>query len=315
MPRVNMRILVTALVCALLAACGQASAPAQTANERPPLPDPARFDADSVKDIEVEAYPVVPEVNPAMREGLRAIYQAGLAKGNNPRGFSKLGDCMTENEFFLAPFSDGQYDLGQYGELRPVLDQFLGVPSRGNDWKKDSFGTIGLAAASGFNVAGPLDPTWANPEWCQGAESPLQCEYRVARPSIALIMFGTNDVQATEPGTYDYYLRSIISATLDANVAPILSTFPTRPENPDKSTLLNQIVIRAAQDYQLPLINLNRALEQLPNQGVNPDDTLRLSVPPDEGVDAFTPENLKYGFTVRNLVTLQALDAVLKAVK
>lgn len=250
-----------------------------------------------------------------MRESLRTLYQVGLAKGNDPRVFSKLGDCMTENEFFLAPFSDGQYDLGQYTELKGVIDQFFGTPARNNGWQKDSFGTIGLAAASGFNVAGPLDPTWANPEWCRGAESPLQCEYRVARPSIALIMFGTNDVNATEPGTYDYYLRSIISATLDAKVAPILSTFPTRPENPDKSVLLNQIVIKAAQDYQLPLINLSRALEQLPNRGVNPDDTLHLSAPTDKSVDVFTPENLKYGFTVRNLVTLQALDAVLKAVR
>jgi hypothetical protein len=32
-------------------------------------------------------------------------------------------------------------------------------------------------------------------------------------------------------------------------------------------------------------------------------------------VDVFTKDNLQYGFTMRNLVTLQALDAVLKAVK
>jgi hypothetical protein len=38
-----------------------------------------------------------------------------------------------------------------------------------------------------------------------------------------------------------------------------LSTFPTRPENPAKSRQLNQIVVKVAQDYQVPLLNLNRA--------------------------------------------------------
>jgi hypothetical protein len=128
-------------------------------------------------------------------------------------------------------------------------------------------------------------------------------------------MFGTNDVNTTDLATYDYYLRSIISQTLDAGIIPILNTFPTRPENPDKTNRLNQIVVKAAQDYDVPLVNLNRALASLPNQGVNPDDTTHLSAPPDKRVDVFTKENLQYGFTMRNLVTLQALDAVLSVVK
>ncbi|MGH2524727.1 MAG: hypothetical protein ACRDH2_19645, partial [Anaerolineales bacterium] len=187
--------------------------------------------------------------------------------------------------------------------------------ARGDGWEQDSFATPSLAAASGFNVAGPLDPTWANPEWCQAGESPLACEYRVARPSIALIMFGTNDTTYTEPAAYDYYLRTIVLQTLERDILPVLSTFPTRPENPDKSLLLNQIVIRVASDYDIPLLNLNRALEPLPHHGVNPDDTLRLLAPPDERVDIFDEAHLQAGFTVRNLVTLQALAAVLAAVQ
>ena len=37
-------------------------------------------------------------------------------------------------------------------------------------------------------------------------------------------------------------------------------------------------------------------------------------IPPDGRVDVFSTENLGYGFTQRNLVTLQALDVVLRAV-
>jgi hypothetical protein len=244
-----------------------------------------------------------------------ALYRAGLAKGNSPHVFSKLGDCMTENEYFLTPFDAKNYDLGTYGDLQAVIDQFAGVPARQGDWQQDSFATTGLAAARGFNVAGPLDPTWANPKWCENGESPAACEYRVAKPSLAIIMFGTNDATYTEAATYDYYLRTLVALTLDNGVVPLLNTFPTRPEAADKSLLLNQIVVKVATDYGVPLVNLNRALEGLPNHGVDPQDTIHLSVPTDKRVDVFSAQNLQAGFTVRNLVTLQALQALLQAVQ
>jgi hypothetical protein len=310
-------------ICLLLGACspapaatsaGPTASPAPTAAAtlipRPPAPVFGAFNPASVGSIKLDDFPVVPAIGATAR----AIYQAGLARGNNPRVFSKLGDCMTENPYFLVTFSQGQYDLGQYADLQSVLDHYKGVPARSGDWKLDSFATVGLASASGFNVAGPLDATWADPKWCQGGESPAACEFRVAHPSVALIMFGTNDVGFTDPASYDYFLRSLIEQTLDAGVLPLLSTFPTRPENPAKSLLLNQIVVRVAADYDIPLVNLNRALEPLPQQGVNPADTIHLSVPPDGRVDRFTPDELQYGFTMRNLVTLQALAAVLKGV-
>ncbi len=283
--------------------------PAPTLRPPPPTPVFGAFDPASVAHINLADYPIVPEISPTARQ----LYANGLAGGSNPRVFSKLGDCMTENPYFMVTFAEGRYDLGQYGDLQAVLDHFGGEPARDGGWTLDSFATVGLAAASGFNIAGPLDATWANPEWCKGGESPAACEYRVARPSVALLMFGTNDVDYTDAVSYDYFLRTLVIQTIDAGVLPVLSTFPTRPENPEKSLLLNQIVVSVAQDYDLPLINLNRALEPLPNHGVNPADTIHLSVPPDGRVDVFTPENLQAGFTVRNLVTLQTLAAILEA--
>ncbi len=305
-----------------LAACGGVPAPTSgTATSRPaaatltPVPRPptpvfGAFDPATVSSLKLDDYPIIPTISATAR----AIYLAGVARGNNPRVFSKLGDCMTENPFFLVTFSQGQYDLGQYSDLQSVLDHYKGVPARSGSWQLDSFATVGLAAASGFNVAAPLDATWADPKWCQGGESPAACEFRVAQPSVALIMFGTNDVGYTDAASYDYFLRGLIDQALDDGVLPLLSTFPTRPENPAKSLLLNQIVVRVALDYDIPLVNLNRAIEPLPHQGVNPADTIHLSVPPDGRVDRFTPDELQYGFTMRNLVTLQALEAVLKAV-
>lgn len=285
------------LVVLLLAACS--SVPVTlTPSARPPV-------------RRVSEAPILPVVSPEMR----ALYADGQKAGNNPRAFSKLGDCMTDNAEFLVPLAKGNYDLRQYGGLKPVIDKFFGAPARqGKPWALDSFATPGLSAAGGFNSAGPLDSTWSDPQWCQSGETPLACEYRVTRPSVALIMFGTNDVAATELDAYETYLRLIITQTLDRKIVPLLHTFPTRPENPERSTQLNEIVLKVAADAGVPLVNLNRALANLPNQGVGITDTTHLSIPPDGRVDVFSEENLRYGFTQRNLVTLQALEVVLRAV-
>lgn len=261
--------------------------------------------------LKINDYPILPEVNAAMRE----IYQAGLKRGNNPRVFSKFGDCMTANPYFLGTFSKGKYNLGKYENLKEVIAYFANTPARSENWQEDSFTTASLTANNGFNSAGPLNPMWADPKWCGNNENPLQCELRVAKPSIVIMMFGTNDVQFTEPGNYEKYLRTIIAELLKNDIVPIISTFPTRPEDPAKSLVLNQIVIKIALDNKIPLVNLNRALEPLPNHGVNPKDTLHLTLPDDEVVDNFTEPYLQYGFPLRNLVTLQALEVVWKAVK
>lgn len=314
MPKIQLTLIKNFLCLCLLgmvSACAPTAPSTPASAPRPTLPALGSFDVTTVQNIRLEDYAVVPET---VSTEMQAVYQAGLAQGLRPNVFSKLGDCMTENEFFLAPFSDGDFDLGAYSSLGETLKHFAGTSARtGQDWPQDSFATIGLAAAGGFNIVGPFDVTWANPEWCEGSENPLACEYRVAQPSFAVIMFGTNDVQYTEAATYDYYLRSVVDETLRRNIVPLLSTFPTRPEDEAKSKLLNQIVIKVAQDYAVPLMNLNRALEPLPHHGVDPNNTIRLSVPPDGRVDVFSEANLQYGFTVRNLVTLQALDAVRRA--
>lgn len=290
-----------------LAACGASPPPAPP--PRTPNPSPAPYDLSRLSEINISEIPVLPSLTREMR----SLYADGLKAGNNPRVFSKLGDCMTDNAEFLVPFAAGKYDLKQNANLRTVIDKFAGAPTRqGKPWALDSFASPGLAAAGGFNSAGPLDSTWSDPQWCQSGESPLACEYRVTRPSIALIMFGTNDVNATEPDAYDSYLRQIVSQTLARKIVPVLHTFPTRPENPQRSALLNQIVAMVAADSGAPLVNLNRALAGLPNQGVGITDTTHLSIPPDGRVDVFSEENLRYGFTLRNLVTLQALGAVLR---
>ncbi len=262
--------------------------------------------------MSLDELPILPNISPKMV----ALYKAGLAQGNNPRVFTKLGDCMTDNPDFLRPLAEGKIEWGDYAALKRVVEQFKGVPARTEQgWRDDSFATTTLTSAGGFNVAGPLDATWADPKWCKSGEHPLACEYRLAKPSIAVIMFGTNDVTATEPPDFERYLRDILGETLKHNIVPLLNTFPARPENPEKSQLLNQIILKVGRELDVPVINFQRAIAGLPNKGVNPNDTTHLSLPAGARADVFTADGLKGGANMRNLVTLQALDAVLQAAK
>lgn len=264
------------------------------------------FNPATVAKINLDDIPILPEITDTARE----IYLRGHEVGRIPHSLSKVGDCMTASPNFLAPFSEtGGYDLGDYGDLQDVIDFFSVVPVRD---EYTALSNPGLATTTGFTTVSVQDPIWADPAVCDPNESPLTCEYRVSNPALALIMFGTNDTTFFEADSFDRYLRQIIDQTISADIVPVLYTFPVRPEFPEKSLLFNQIIVLIAQDYDLPLINLYRALEDLPDQGINLDDPIHLSSPIDDNAGNFTPANLERGYTLRNLVTLQALEVILR---
>ena len=175
----------------------------------------------------------------------------------------------------------------------------------------DTFARDSMAASEGLLTVSVIDPMWAGDD-CTANESPLLCEYRLLNPAYALIMFGTNDVLALDAATFNMFLRDVVRQTGEAGVVPVLSTFPPRPEDVEKSLTFNQIIVQVATDYNIPLINLLPALEPLPDYGVDPDDTLHLTAPPAPlNPVTFTDEGLEYGYNVRNLVTLQTLHQLM----
>lgn len=277
-----------------------------------PVAEPkiGKFDPASIANIDLKAYPIVPEVS----NYVSVIYQEGRRLGNNPSVFSKVGDCMTATEDFMAPFAKGDYNLDQYASLQAVIERFLGAPARTPDSGFDSFSNPGLAAASGFNAASVLDSTWSDPKWCGGDESPLSCEYRISKPSFAFIMFGTNDIKSVTPEQFEYYLRSVVVQTINVGVVPILSTFPNQPNQIDASVLYNKITVKVAQEYKIPLINLWLAFDPLPHQGVDPTNTTHMTKPDSGKTASFAKIDLTAGYNVRNLLSLQTLEAVLKVV-
>jgi hypothetical protein len=243
--------------------------------------------------VNLDAYPVIPTDLGRARE----IYELGRIRGMQPNVVSKVGDCITDSASFLTPFDQGQYNLGGYTYLQSVIGYFSG-----------SFGTNSLVAYDGLVTNAALDPIFANPLACEPGETPLRCEYRVRQPSVAVIMFGAQDLLFTPAVDFDRNLRQIVHETIQAGVVPILSTFPGNVSLWKQSIQYNQIVIQIALDYQIPLLNLWRALEDLPNGGLN-DDGRHLSHPLTTAGDLSLP-NLERGYPQRNLVTLQTLDTV-----
>lgn len=257
-----------------------------------PTRTPVGFNLPVIERIDLTAYPVVGSATPTAH----AIYQRGQAMGHDPYQLAKVGDCATEHEYFLKHFTWGRYNLGEYAALQPVID-FYG----------ESMDDLSYAASVGFVTGAVLDPIWANPQVCQPGESPLACEYRVHNPSVAVIMFGTQDVLLMTPEQFDTALREVVQQTMNANIVPILSTFPGNLALWDTSVQFNKIVVNIALDYDIPLINLWLALEGLPDHGLV--DGNHLSFPLTTAADLTQP-NLSTGFPMRNLVTLQTLDNV-----
>jgi hypothetical protein len=278
-----------------------------------PTPVAGDFDEASVADIDLMALPILPEVT----DTARVIFAQGQAAGRNPQVFAKVGDCMTASvEYFLGPYETDDYDLGEHSDLQAALDYFSPIvsdaanPTDESNTSTSSFGRISIAAETGFNTTSVQDPLWSNPTLCGTEESPLACEYRISQAAYALIMFGTNDVMFFEADFFDDNLRLIVQATIQENMVPILSTFPIRPDFPEKSILFNQIVVKIAQDYDLPLVNLFAAVDVLPDRGIDVAQPTHLSIPT-VSAGNLTEDNLQYGYPTRNLLTLQVLDLLM----
>ncbi|MBN1429736.1 MAG: SGNH/GDSL hydrolase family protein [Anaerolineae bacterium] len=305
------RFLTVTVFALLVSACGHATPEhvesTATATLNPPRPTEGATLLPAA--IEIHNFPVIP----AISEYAREIFLDGQARGRNAQVFAKVGDCMTDSPNYLIPFSTGQYDLDNQDHLQATIDWFKAVTVRDVDGQPvDSFSTPSMAAGSGFTSAGPLDPTWANPNWCQSGESPLVCEYRITNPSLALIMFGTSDVYSIQPDKFEHYLRTMIEETIDGGIVPILSTFPPRPDYPEDSIIYNEIVVQLAVDYDIPLVNLWLALQDVPGYGVDPEHPNRLTLPEDGCAACFTPDHMDAGITVHNMTTLMVLHEVTK---
>ena len=237
-------------------------------------------------------WPVVPTVQPEMK----MVFQHGIELGNNPRAFVKIGDGEISTVWFLTQYDQGpsNYHLGSYTDLKSVIDNFSG-----------SFSHVGLAAGRGFTTTIILGRTSVGTPECKLSESRLDCELRIFRPSFAIISLGTN--QVSQPEVFEPELRQITKRLLEVGVVPILST---KADNLEGNYQINRIIVQLAHDDYLPLWNFWRAVQPLPNHGLQVDNEHLSYAYSDFG----DPNVFRYAWPWRNLTVLQVLDSVSRAV-
>jgi len=255
--------------------------------------------------------PTVPAVNGTgvisnVGSTSRQIFERGQQLGNRRDVFSKVGDSLTVATFVLYPFGWGTYNLGPYQHLQTAVNFFSTTNAR----EGNSFANVSLAADNGWTTRDLLDPARARGGVCQAGETPLACEYRVVKPSVALILIGTNDVASVPVNEYAGNLQRIVQITIENGIIPVLSTIPTRFGY--DVTPYNQTIIQTAQANGIPLWDYWSAMQLLPNGGLSADG-MHPSYPSETDFAAaanFTGDNLQYGYVIRNLTALEALDAV-----
>lgn len=236
-------------------------------------------------------------------ERIRAIYQQGLALGNRADVFTTIGDSNTTNGDFLQPIgmdADRYCDWGGYEYLRRTVDYFM--------LSLNAFTHNSEAARKGFNSAAVLDPFWST-GICAPGEAPLTCEYRAVQPSVAVIMLGGIDINDMTTADYSLNMRAIVQMSIQRGVIPVLTTFVVLPERDavyPRSLEFNLALLDIAAEEQTPLINLWAAAQALPDSGIGPDRThLKAQV---GSFCSFDGAQDRLGGTLRNLLTLQALD-------
>lgn len=227
--------------------------------------------------------PVVPEVNAHARE----IFLMGAENGADPMAFSVIGDCHSDPEVLFGRLVDPEFTLPEeYAPYRETLDQY-----------QDSWGRYFVTVKNGMSVASVLSPYWNDKSLCDADETPLACEIRLHNPSVIIISLGTNWLEDDDQKFEDYY-RGILDAIVKEGIVPVIVTKadPSAPDFP-----LNQIMVRLAAEYDVPLWNFWAAVQDLPDHGLDVDY--------EEGHHL-----LHEAWEVKRWTGVQALDAVRRAV-
>lgn len=236
-----------------------------------------------------QSWPIIPNT---FIIGIREIYDRGQVLGNDPKAYSKIGDCDATPTWFLGVFdgSAENYSLGDYVYLQDTIDNFRGSHSR-----------ISLATGNGYSSANILATFMADPDSCERDETPLACEIRIHRPSFALVSLGSNDIFHQE--TFVINMRQIIDTLIEGGVIPILAS---KADNLEGDNNINLEIARLAYEYGIPFWNFWLAVQPLPSHGLQADGAHLTWAGPffDD------PVRMQAAWPWRNLTAIQTLDAV-----
>ena len=269
------------------------------------LPDAAAPDA-ATPDASVAAPPAryAADVRHS-RINAHVVAELARIRANDPAlrddVLAKLGDSITVSTSFLRCFAGSRVNLDGRTGLADTIAHFRAGDAAGaTPYERET-----LSAGVGWSAWRALE----------GAPSPVVQELDAIQPRFAVVMYGTNDVGSNTPTRYADNMLDLVDTLIERGVVPVVSSFPPLDANPaaDARIPLYTAILRAlAEARQVPFVDLHAALEALPGHGLGPDDIHPSTAP--SGACDFSATGLGYGYDVRNLVTIEALDRARRVV-
>lgn len=270
------------------------SAPTQT-----PLPTPTRTPTPQpthqfVNGVSSEEFIIMDDET---RIHIREIYLDGQAKGRDPRTLSRIGASIIETDQFLVRFGIGDYDLGPYTHLQPVVDFFA-----------PSLERYGVGIRRGLSAWMVVDPSRSDKSQCEPDEIMVACELRLNNPSVLIIVLGTNDIGSVE--RFEESMRQIIEYSLSEGVIPILASKADRYEG--RNNRNNEVLHQLADEYHIPLWDFDVVAETLPGKGLARDNVHLTFL---YEFDFNQPDSMQRGYGLYNITALMVLDEVWREMK
>ena len=315
----RMRLLFAITTVALVAACGaepvaprDAAVMIDTDTDDSSTPDSSTPDSSvpdaSAPDVIVDprSTPIDPNVavpvfDAATLARVRELRAQGVTRGMRADVFAKIGDSITESGSFLSDIGHGWYDLGGYASLEATITYFrhTTLADGSNSFTRPSSCAMGGWVAS-YALSG--DPM-----------SALRNEMNYTRPAWAVVMYGTNDLDHVSPAEFSMTMTRILDIIESYGSVPVLSTIPDRTDRAEAGARVagfNDAIRALASSRHTPLMDYWRTLQTLPNRGVDTDGIHPSAYSSNGNVacGVLTPAGLQFGYNVRNLATLMALD-------
>ncbi|MFW5709369.1 MAG: PKD domain-containing protein, partial [Chloroflexota bacterium] len=253
-----------------------------------------------------DVVPVLPDVGSIASE-LEPVFQAGAAMTppRNSSAFALIGDQSITGPNYLDPFGNGSYSVDtSASELQSVIDRFANDPAA-------SFSDQTVVDLASELVAPSSDPA------CNG-DSVLVCAINQSNASIVLIGIGQQDAfNLTDPAAFRSSLNTAVQQAIGANAIPVLMMLYPSNDTTVQDTIadLNAQIIAVANNsdgvngVRVPLINVWRGLNALPNRGLNGNEP---SVGPNGA--GFLTANPTGGANARNYYTLTVLNDIVNQV-
>ncbi len=239
---------------------------------------------------------------------LRAIAARDPSRQSNV--FMKVGDSHTVSKNFLYCFAGGSYTLDLDGRdaLLPSIEHFRAGSVMGTT----PFDRASLAASVGKSA------NWA----IAGSPTPLAQELSQTNPRFAFVSYGSNDMQlgvTFESAIFPFYsnMMEILDELENQGVVPIVTGLPPRAD-PAAALWVETYDVTTrgiAEARQIPYYSIYLATRGLADQGLL-SDGLHENVYASGGMApcVFTEPALGYGYNVRNLASVERLDAALGTV-